>query len=240
MKFNLGLFIKLILIGFILFIIYRLRIADELIQESIDNSHFTYNQKFDKEDSTLFNSIALGIMKSRFILESNYRNPLKAFDYDSLGILYYTKINLENDLPMDQVIMFQEKSSTTPTMHQYYELDGNRNEFSVLCEKTPNKIDKIIFSLNEKWKLEQRNVYNANFISYYLPVSSFSVRYCEEAPIDIFFGGFESINNTRVAYPLMFSFYKIQKSLYVFILIPQRAFINIESDLFEKIINFTK
>ena len=132
--------------------------------DALGNTHFTYNQKFDKEDSTLFNSVTLDKMKTRFILSSNFRKPLKSFDYDSLGILYYTKINLKNDFPMDQIIVFQEKSTTTPTMHPYHELNGNKNDFNVLCEKTPDNIDKIIFSLNEKWKLEQRNVYNSNFI----------------------------------------------------------------------------
>lgn len=236
MKSKGSILVKLILIGSIIFIFYRLRIGGIMNRNSLENSHFAYNQKFDKEDSTLFNDVALNKMKSKFVLESNYRNSIKSFDYDSLGILYYTKIDLENNLPMDQFIMFQEKSTTTSTMHPYHKLNGNKNEFYVLGEKVPI-IDKIIFCLTGDGSQIHRNVYNQNFTSYYLPVKTFSLRYGEEAPIDIFFGGKEICANTRVAYPLMFSFYKVQKSLYVLILIPTDPVMNLEGDLLKKMMN---
>lgn len=228
----------LITVGFVVFIIYRLVVADIMNRNSLENSHYAYDQKFDNEDSVLFKSVALDKMKSKFILESNYRNAIKSFDYDSIGILYYTKIDLENDLPMDQFILFQEKSTTTSTMHPYDQLNGNKNDFYVLGEKVPI-IDKIIFSLTGDGSQIQRNVYSKNFISYYLPVNTFSLRYGEEAPIDIFFGGKEISANTRAAYPLMLSFYKVQKSLYILILIPTYPVMNLEGDLFGKIVNVT-
>jgi len=236
MKFKGAILIKLVLIGFVMFIGYRFIMAEIMNRNSLENSRYIYNQKFDKEDSTLFKSAAFGKMKSIFNLESNYRNSLKSFEYDSLGILYYTKIDLENDLPMDQFIMFQEKSTTTSVMHTYDKLNGNKNDFYVLDEKVP-KIDKIIFSLTGDGDQIHRNAYTRNFISYYLPVNTFSLRYGEEAPIDIFFGGKEIAANTRVDYPLMLSFYKVHKALYVLILIPTHPVMTLEADLFGKIMN---
>jgi hypothetical protein len=80
-------------------------------------------------------------------------------------------------------------------------------------------------------------IYNKNFVSYYLPVSTFSLRYGEDAPTDIFFGGKETLTGGRNTYPLMISFYKIHKFLYVLILIPDINELNLEDDLFGKIMN---
>ena len=82
----------------------------------------------------------------------------------------------------------------------------------------------------------QRNVYSKNFISYYLPVNSFSLRYSEKEPIDIFFGGNETLIG-RETYPLMISFYKIHKSLYVLLLIPDNTEMNLDGALLGKIMN---
>ena len=140
---------------------------------------------------------------------------------------------------MDQFIWFRDKGTSTTTMHTYHVLNGNGNgnEFKLRGEKV-NKVDTIIFSLTGDGSKIQRNVYNKNFVSYYLPVSSFSLRYGEDAPTDIFFGGKEIIFGGRKEYPLMLSFYKIHKSLYVIVLIPNINKMNLKGDLLGKIINY--
>ena len=121
-------------------------------------------------------------------------------------------------------------------MHTYHDYSrGGVFDFEILGEKI-TKVNKIIFSLTGDGKLIQRNVYNKNFVSYYLPVSTFSLKYGEDAPTDIFFGGNETLLG-RGTYPLMISFYKIHKSLYVLILIPDKNEMNLEGDLFGKIMN---
>lgn len=194
------------------------------------------NQSFDKTDSILFKKEELKNIKSNFVLKSTYRNDIKSFSYSKHNAIYYTKIDLLSDIPMDQFIWFREKSTSTTVMHTYNVFSSNGEyDFNILGEKT-HIVNKVIFSLIGNGKLLQRNVYNKNFVSYYLPVNSFSLRYGEKEPIDIFFGGNETLLG-RETYPLMISFYKIHKSLYVLILISDKNEINLEGDLFGKIMN---
>ena len=225
----------LILIVALYFLINLLNKGFELNQKSTLNRKYFYNEKFDKEDSMLFKDNELDQMKSIFLVKSTYRNDIKCFDYKQ-NIIYYTKIDLSKDIPMDQFIWYREKITDTSTMHTYHDYSrGGVFDFEILGEKI-TKVNKIIFSLTGDGKLIQRNVYNKNFVSYYLPVSTFSLKYGEDAPTDIFFGGNETLLG-RGTYPLMISFYKIHKSLYVLILIPDKNEMNLEGDLFGKIMN---
>jgi len=200
------------------------------------NSTYSYNQRFDKTDSILFKKDEFKNIKSRFILKSNYRNDIKCFEYKKNNLIYYTKIDLLKDIQMDQFIWFREKSTSTTVMHSYdkFSLAGVY-DFYTFGEKT-HTVNKIIFSLIGDGKLLQRNVYNKNFVSYYLPVNSFSLRYGENEPIDIFFGGKETLLG-RETYPLMISFYKTHKSLFVLLLIPDKDEMNLDGALFGKIMN---
>jgi hypothetical protein len=121
-------------------------------------------------------------------------------------------------------------------MHTYDHFsDDNKYDLFILGENIP-KVDTVIFSLTGDGEQIQKNVYNKNFVSYYLPVSTFSLRYGENAPTDIFFGGKETLIG-RQQYPLMISFYKKQKSLYVLIFIPNKNKMDLEGDLIGKIMN---
>jgi len=219
------------------FIISRSITADKLNEESMSNSEYCYHEKFDMEDSTLFNSFGLKKMNLILALKSNYRNPIKCYDYNNQGKLYLTKIDLINNLPMDKFIWFREVFSYESTMHTYSEFSsGNKFDFLILGEKTV-KVNKIIFSLTGDGTQIQKNVFNKNFVSYYLPVSTFSLRYDEDAPTDIFFGGKETLFGGRDTYPLMVSFYKKKKYLYILILIPNKNEMNLEGGLLGKIMN---
>jgi len=219
------------------FIIYRAIEANKLGQNSMSNSTYYYNEKIDKEDSTLFKDIELKKMKLLLVLKSSFRNKIKCFDYDNRGKLYLVKIDLINNISMDQFIWFREKASMETTMHSYSNFSGgSKFDFLILGEKIP-KVNKIIFSLTGDGNQITKNVYNKNFVSYYLPVSTFSLRYGEDTPTDIFFGGKETLFGGRDTYPLMISFYKLHKTLFVMVIIPNENEMNLEGDLFGKIMN---
>jgi hypothetical protein len=219
------------------FIVPRIITADKLNEESMLNSEYCYNEKFNMEDSALFNSFGLKKMNLILVLKSNYRNPIKCYDYNNQGKLYLTKIDLTSDIPIDKFILFREVPSSETNMHSYSNFSlGNQFDFLILGEKTA-KVNKVIFSLTGDGMLIHKNVFNKNFVSYYLPVSTFSLRYDENAPTDIFFGGKETLFGGRDTYPLMISFYKKKNSLYVLILIPNKNEMNLKGDLLGKIMN---
>ena len=233
---------KIIIVGLLLvigvsFIIFRFVKANKLNQNSMAISKYCYNENFDKEDSSLFKNLDIKKMKSVLVLKSNFRNNIKCFDYYNQGKLYLIKTDLINDIPMDQFICFREVATEETIMHTYSKFSmGGKFDFLILGEKIP-KINKIIFSLTGDGSHIKKNVYNKNFVSYYLPVSTFSLRYGEDEPTDIFFGGKETLSVGRNTYPLMISFYKIHKSLYVLILIPDKKEMNLDGDFFGKIMN---
>lgn len=219
------------------FIVPRIITADKLNEESMLNSEYCYHEKFDMEDSALFNSFGLKRMSLILILKSNYRNPIKCYDYNNQGKLYLTKIDLMSNIPMHRFIYFREVPSYETTMHTYSNFSlENKFDFLILGEKT-SKVNKVIFSLTGDSMQIHKNVFNKNFVSYYLPVSTFSLRYDENAPTDIFFGGKETLFGRRNTYPLMISFYKKKNSLYVLILIPNKNEMNLKGDVLGKIMN---
>ncbi len=230
-----------IIIGILLviglsFLIKRIIKANDMNEKSSKSSQYLYNQKFDKEDSILFKTNELKTLKFAFEISSSYRNAIKCFEYGDIGKLHYTKIDLINDISLNNLIKYRDKNTRETTMHTYHNLNGNNFDFSIRGEKT-EKVDSIIFSLKGDESKLKKNVYNKNFVSYYLPVSTLSLRYGEDAPTDIFFGGKEGLLAIRNKYPLMISFYKKQKSLYVMILIPNKDNVNLEPNLFEKLMN---
>jgi hypothetical protein len=231
-------YIVLILIVGLYFLINIINKGFDSNDKFFLNSKYLFNEKFDKEDSILFKTDELSNMKSILVLKSTYRNDIKCFKFKKQNTIYYTKIDLVNDIPMDQFIWYREKVTRTSTNHSYAKLASGDYDLLTFGEKV-GKVKKIIFSLTGDGNQIQRNVYNKNFVSYYLPVSTFSLRYGEDAPIDIFFGGREFLFGfgARSNYTIMISFYKIHKSLYVLILIPDKNEMNLEGDLFGKIMN---
>jgi len=203
----------------------------------LSNSQYIYSSNFDREDSILFNKDELKNLVPQFVIKSNFRNDIKCLKLKNVGTLYYTNIDIDTSLPMDKFIWFNEKISKISTFHPYFNFSkDNGYDFEISGEKV-SKVNKVIFCLTGNGKLLQKNIYNKNFVSYYLPVSSFSIRYSEKSYNDIFFGGKQTLSG-RSTFPLMISFYKIHKSLYFFILIPNENEMSIEGDTFGKLINY--
>jgi hypothetical protein len=143
---------------------------------------------------------------------------------------------LIKDDPLIKLIKFRNESSKSSTMHLYHVLESVSNDFEILAEKN-NKVDSIILSFKGDNKKLQKKIINKNFISYCLTAKTVSLRYSEDAPIDIFFGGREGLLAIRNKHPMMISFYKKQKSIYIMILIPNTDDVNLDPDLFEKLMN---
>jgi len=218
------------------FIICRLIKASKINAIAAANDQCCYNEKFNAEDSLLFRTSTFKNLESIFTIKSTYRNDIKCVGYGNSCKIYYTRIDLSKDIPMDQFILFREEFTKLTTMHSYRVLSRNNiYDFNVLSEKLP-RVDTIIFSLTGNGRLMKRICFNKNFISYYLPVSSFSLRYSEHSPTDIYFGTLKSIFG-RGEYPLMLSFYKRRQSFYVILVIPKKNDMNLDADFLGKKLN---
>lgn len=220
------------------FIIFSMIVKSFKMQHnSIQNSKYYYDINFDKEDSVLFKESSMRMLKPIFVLKSNYRNDIKSFDYNNQCKLQLIKVDLNEDISMERLIEFRKVPSEETTMHTYDDFSkGGSYDFLILSEKIP-KANKIIFCLDGDDKYASKRVFNKNFVSYYLPISTFSIRYGEKEPVDIFLGGKEIAFGIRIKYPLMVSFYKTQKSLYVMILIPNKNEMNLDGDLLRNIMD---
>jgi len=204
--------------------------------ESMLNAQCQVSQKIDKEDSVLFKTHELKNLRPVYKVNGNGRNLFKCFNYRDLGKLYYKKIILRNDRVLNSLLKYREVDSYESSVQTFKHLNSTEFNFRIRGEKV-GQVDEVIFSLMGENKKLQKNIFNKNFVSYYLPVSTFSLRYGEDAPTDIFFGGKEALFALRIKYPLMISFYKKQKSLYVMMLIPKENKMNLDGALFGKIMN---
>jgi len=230
---------KIIIIIFtivVLYLLYFIILANVSNNKALSGTKNYVNIKIDKEDSLVFKKTELVNLKPVYVMKHNFRNDIKCFKYKTHYQLYITKLEMSKDISLHQLITLKEKSSKQSSMHSYEVISsGGLYDFLFLGEKT-DMIDKIIFNLDGNIKQLRKHIFNKNFVSYYLPVSSFSLRYYEDSPIDIFFGCKETLLG-RETYSIMISFYKIHKSLYVLILIPDKNEMNLDGDLFGKIMN---
>lgn len=202
------------------------------------NSKYLYDAKLNSDDSILFKYNELKYLSPNLVIKSTYRNEIRSFNYRNDCDIYYTKIDLSKDIPLEQFVRFREEFTNVTTMHPYDNLSRKSvYDFEILGEKVA-VVDSVIFSLTGDGKKIKRICYNKNFISYYLPVSSFSLRYGTDAPTDIYFGTPTLIFGFfRREYPLMFAFYKRHKSFYVVLVISDKNAMHLDADFLETIMN---
>lgn len=228
--------IALIFAIFGVIIVYRIIKASKITAHSIANSDYLYHEKLNSEDSIIFRSTELQYLNPNLVIKSTFRNDIRCFNYRNICDIYYTKIDLSKDIPMEQFMRFQEEPTKVTIMHPYDDLSKELSyDFKILGEKIPI-VDSVIFSLTGDGKQIKRICYNKDFISYYLPVSSFSLRYGKDAPTDIYFGTPSSIFG-RSEYPLMIAFYKRYKSFYVVLVISDEDRMQLDADFLGKIMN---
>lgn len=196
--------------------------AVKINEESTRSSNVSYNQGFTEEDSAIFRKTALDHMKNIFIETSNYRNNVTCHYFKKQARILYTRIDIKNEIPMEQLILIREKTTSQSDMHTYSVFDSDEYDLRILGEKTPKKIDRLIFSLSGNPEKLQKKVFSKDFVAYYSSVSTFSLKYGEECPVDIYFGTDESLFGTKSTYPLIISFYKKGQSLYEILLIPEK------------------
>jgi hypothetical protein len=221
--------------GFIL--VSRAFKASKDISDSFAYSKYLYDAKLNSDDSILFKSNELKYLNPNLVIKSTFRNEIRCFNYRSICDIYYTKIDLSKDVPMEQFIRFREVFTDVTTMHLYDNLSKESvYDFKILAEKVA-VVDSVIFSLTGDGKKIKRICYNKNFITYYLPVSSFSLRYGTDAPTDIYFGTPTLFGFFRHEYPLMFAFYKRHKSFYVVLVISDKGTMHLDADFLGTIMN---
>jgi hypothetical protein len=219
-------------------LIHKVIKASKIMAYAKANKQYLHDAKINSDDSILFKSNELKYLNPNLVINSTYRNEIRCFNYRSICDIYYTKIDLSKDILMNQFIRFRERFTNITTMHVYDDLSKNSvYDFKILGEKVA-VVDSVIFSFTGDGNKLKRFCYNKNFISYYLPVSSFSLRYGTDAPTDIYFGTpTEIFGFFRREYPLMFAFYKRHKSLYVVLVISDKGTMHLDADFLETIMN---
>jgi len=231
-----GLIILSLVIYNILDIVGKNRIAGKINKESMKSSNVSYNQGFTEGDSAIFRNSALGHMKNFFIETSNYRNNVTCHYFKKQARILYTRIDLKNEIPLDQLILIREKTTSQSDMHTYSVFDSDGYDLRIRGEKTLKKVDSLIFCLSGNPDKLQKTVFSKNFVAFYSPVSTFSLRYGEEYPVDIYFGADESFFGTKSTYPLIISFYRKGKSLYEILIIPEENNIIFDVHLLKEIL----
>lgn len=111
--------IGLILISLVIYNILDIVGAGKINEESMKSSNVSYNHGFTEEDSAIFRNTALDHMKNFFIETSNYRNNVTCHYFKKQARILYTRIDLKNERPMEQLILIREKTTSQSDMHTY-------------------------------------------------------------------------------------------------------------------------
>lgn len=203
------------------------------------SSRQDYSQNnFDFEDSLILKKEKLKYMKIETVVKSSLRNAIKFYRYKKLYNLYITKINLQKDISMDNIIYFNEEITSPNSFVVYTGLQSNSiYKIKFRAEKT-KPVSKIIFSMAGKVEKLKRVVYNKDFISYYLPLYTFSLQYEDKSnPIDIFVGTDTPRIITKQGVPFIVTFYKKEKSIYLLLITPIEKGTVLDENILSEFIN---
>lgn len=214
----------------LLFIFYRINKHANSVMSQIDISE----KNIDREDSLLFRKSMYGKITVETVVKSKTRNPIKYYKYNNQYNLYITKIDIKNDTTMDNFILFNEEITSPNSFVPYLNLQSNKLYDVKFRDEKSEIVSKIIFSMAGDGKKLKRIVYNKNFISYSLPLYSFSLQYENiKNPVDIFVGAKSSRIFDKKGVPFIVSFYKKEKSIYLILMTP----INEETKMSENILD---
>lgn len=220
----------LVALGFVIFK------AVKSVDEVMTNQDFSQNY-FDSEDSLLFKSEMLKHIEIKKVAKSDLRNPIKYFKYKNLYNLYTTKIDVKKGLEMENIIYFTEKVTSKNSLTVYMDFQSNKfYDISFRGEKVA-AVSKIFFSMSGEGKKLKRVVYNRKFVSYCMPIFTFSLNYNkEDNPIDIFVGTGNSFKLTDKGVPFIISFYQKESSVFVFLMTPILKNTEIKEDVLNEFI----
>lgn len=136
---------------------------------------------FGPTDSMLFRESALKDLASICMTTSDTRYDLKELKYKEDILLFYTPIVLDRDMALDEVLVFQVlKTPRASTPSSFFE------PFSLRISKTqPRHVDSIVCNYTGEVDLLKETRYSDDFISYYMPIKTFAVRYGINKPVDM-------------------------------------------------------
>lgn len=234
MRKNTKIQVALLSIFGIIFIIYIIN----SINYTKNDDYFSQKQ-LDEGDSLLFTLNSLKNFKVESVIKTDYRGKLKRFNYKKVYDFYFTKIPLKKDITIGELISFKEETISTASFETYYYLDLAKS-YDVQVRATKlDPITKVFFSMTGEMDKMRRKVYTKDLVSYYLPLNSFSLRYeDEDNPVDILVKEDVYRIFIREGIPFVVSFYKKQKSLYVFLISPIDKNTPINEKIISELVNY--
>lgn len=211
--------------------------AIKKVNNVTSNQDFSQNY-LDSEDSLVIKKDMLKNIEIKKIVKSNLRNSIKFYRYKKIFNLYITKIDIKKDVNMEDVLQFNEAITSPNSFVVYTNLQSNKDyNIKFLGEKI-DPASSIIFSMAGNGDKLKKIVYNKNFISYCLPLYTFSLQYDSKSnPIDAFVGAKESKIITKEGVPFIISFYKKGKSIYLFLMTPVSESTKLDPNILSEFIN---
>jgi hypothetical protein len=203
-------------------------------------SQIDFSEKnFDKEDSLILKKEILNKIKVETVIKSKKRNILKFYKYDNKYNFYVTKIDLKNDIALDEIISFNNELSSQDSFVSYLRLPSKKSYDIMFKEETSSPVSKIIFSVSGDEKQLKKVVHNEDFISYSVPLTTMSLQYeSKNNPIDVFVFANGSNLLFRKKIPFVVSFYKKEKSIYLLLMTPIEKETKMNSNFLEEIIKY--
>jgi hypothetical protein len=203
-------------------------------------SQIDFSEKnFDKEDSLILKKEILNKIKVETVIKSKKRNILKFYKYDNKYNFYVTKIDLKNDIALDEIISFNNELSSQDSFVSYLRLPSKKSYDIMFKEETSSPVSKMIFSVSGDEKQLKKVVHNEDFISYSVPLTTMSLQYeSKNNPIDVFVFANGSNLLFRKKIPFVVSFYKKEKSIYLLLMTPIEKETKMNSNFLEEIIKY--
>ncbi len=222
-------------------IIVLLLVFNAIIKDANETmSQIDFSEKnFDKEDSLILKKEILNKIKVETVIKSKKRNILKFYKYDNKYNFYVTKIDLKNDIALDEIISFNNELSSQDSFVSYLRLTSKKSYDIMFKEETSSPVSKIIFSVSGDEKQLKKVVHNEDFVSYSVPLTTMSLQYeSKNNPIDVFVFANGSNLLFRKKIPFVVSFYKKEKSIYLLLMTPIEKETKMNASVLEGIINY--
>lgn len=227
----------IIFIFFTLIVIFFFFISKD-VNESSQKFNFD-NKTIDFEDSLILKKKILKDIEVKKVAKSSVRNTIKFYRYKKQFNMYITKINLYEDKSLDNVIYFNEEITSTSSFVTYINLQSNSFYNIKFRAEKLESVSKIIFSMTGNGQELKKVVFNKDFISYCLPLHTFSLQYDDKNnPIDIFIATDTPSIISKKGVPFIISFYKKEKSIYLFLITPIEKNTELGENILSELVNY--
>lgn len=227
-----GLFALIFIIWLIIKIVNGFSENDKALNERLPSAY-----SIAKEDSNLIAKEYIEKMKLIEVYRSNVRNPIALISFDTAYRLIMYKINLSKDASLKSIIRDQIKDVDRSTGKTYNIIDNNlfyRFQYQAGTTKPTSKVYLTLSGDSLKTVIK-----NDSIFSYHLLCKNFSIRYDENAPIDIFVEGQESFGMTSII-PMDIMLLKRNKIVYLLVMTPNKPTGVISPNLLLNILSETK